>query len=274
MLIITTRPCAGGGAGLMTSFGPEPQAATVMTSNHRSTSEACAEAGVPPEVTNGNWSYARVVRAILLLAVACSGKTEQAPPPKPVIADAALDVIPVDAEVPFAITERKEPHETFVDVQPRDAKCPSIDYRRLAKTIRFERCRDKPFTKQLEVLRDMVAYLRSTEAGFDDVKLVGSADYYRYPEFAKRLVAYAQRVPYDRKVGLHKYTVEAASKEDMLPELAVIFQRKVKLSSVEKCSSGTPNGRGEIAEFLRDAGATGTAEYPVGCTMAWFELSR
>ena len=214
------------------------------------------------------------MRAILLLAVACSGKTEQAPPPKPVVEDARPEAIPVDAELPFAITQREEPHETFVDVKPRDATCPSIDYRRRAKTIRFDRCRDKPVAKQLEILRDMIAHLRSTEAAFDDVRLVGSVDYYRYPEFAKRLVAYAQRVPYDKKVGLHKYTVEAASKEDMLPELAVIFQRKVKLGSVEKCSSGTPNGRGEIAEFLRDAGATGTAEYPVGCTMAWFELSR
>ena len=188
-----------------------------------------------------------------------------------IVADAAP---PVDAQAPFLVGERVTPHETFVDVTPHGAKCPGLDYRRKAKSVSIERCRDKPFAEQLDTLREMVAYMRGIDPAFDAVRIMGGVDYYSYPELAKRLVEHAQKVPYDKKLGLHKYVVEAAASADLLSEIAVIFQRKPKLIGVEKCSSGRANGKGEIAEFLRAAGATGTAEIPVGCAMGWIELSR
>ncbi|HEU0036606.1 MAG TPA: hypothetical protein VFQ53_38600 [Kofleriaceae bacterium] len=222
------------------------------------------------------------MRALILLltaGVACSSKApapaaddgKRAPPP--VAIDAAPP--PIDAAAAFEIRERAESYETFVDVAPRGADCPKLDWRRKAKTVSIVRCRGGAFADQVPVLRDMVAYVRATDRTFDDARLLGNLDFLAYPEFAQRLVAYAQKTPYDPKQGLHAYVVAAAGSEDMLPELATIFDAKrVRLRSVEKCSAGRPTTKGEIGDFVRAQGVKGNREVPVGCLMAWFDIER
>jgi hypothetical protein len=117
----------------------------------------------------------------------------------------------------------------------------------------------------------MLAYLRTLERIDDDLRIVGLGDLYSYPELARRFVTYAKTHPY--KDGIHGWVKQAANSGDMMPELAVIFQRKPLLSSVEKCWAGRATSKTAEGKFIREAGGTGNAQIPLGCAMTTFELA-
>jgi hypothetical protein len=219
-----------------------------------------------------------VVRSsLLVLACACSTKSA---PPAPVVEDAlrvavVVDASPPDAPERFVVDRRDSSSDSVIEVSPRDASCPKLEYRPRHNMVRIERCRDRGLADQLDLLRDMAGHLRGLVGPpFEDVSVVGSGDYYSYPEFAARLAKYAQRVPYDPKKGLHAYIISATAAEDMAPELKVIFQRRAKLRSVEKCWASRPSSRDGGGEFLRAQGITGKASLPLGCSMAHWDLER
>lgn len=216
----------------------------------------------------------KATSGILGVMLACSGKTQQTP----AVEDAprvAIDAAPPIDAPPFAVEEKKSGFGNSIEIRPHGAKCPGIEWRREPKTVAIDRCRDQPLSAQTDALREMVAYLRTIDRSVgDDVRVVGLGDYYSYPELAKRFVAYAKTHPYSNKIGIHKWVIAAANSGDMMPELAVIFQLKPSLSSVEKCSTGRATHKTEIGQFIRDAGGTGNAEIPVGCSMAVYAFER
>jgi hypothetical protein len=215
----------------------------------------------------------KATTGILLLAIACSGKKEQAPTVA-VVADASVDSSPPDAAPPpFAVTRRTSAFGSTVKVEKHDRTCPELEWHPEPKTLRIARCRDASLAEQSDVLRAMLAYLRTLEPVGDDIRIVGLGDFYSYPELARRFVKYAKAHPYKDKDGLHAWIKQAANSGDMMPELAVIFQRKPVLSSVEKCSAGRATGNTAEAKFIRDAGGTGNAQIPLGCSMTIFELA-
>ena len=216
------------------------------------------------------------MRKLLLVLAACSGKSAP-PPPKNVDAAKPVDaaVVPPDA-APYTIEEKKESFGTFIGIHKPDQPCPRLEYRPEPKTVLLGRCTDKPFAEQVEPLRDIVAYARTIYGpALEEVRLVGSADFWSYPDFARRLAQHAQKKPWiEQKQTLNAYTLAAAQAEDLAPELAVIFQRKVKLTSLEKCSAARPTAKDELGEFLRKTNIKGTAVVPLGCSMAFWEFAR
>ena len=115
----------------------------------------------------------------------------------------------------------------------------------------------------------------SSDRRFDEVRVVGSVDFYSWPELGRRYIEYAKTHPWKRdKQSLNAYVIEAGSKGDMFPEYAAIFQKKPKLTSAEKCSAGRPGRSNEAGQFLKKEGATGNAEIPLGCAMGFIELEE
>jgi hypothetical protein len=214
----------------------------------------------------------KATTGIVLLAFACSGKKEQ-PPTVAVFDDAAVDSSPPDAAPPpFVVTRKTSTFGSFILVEQSAAKCPTLEWRTEPKTLRIGRCLDTPLAEQADTLRAMHAYLRTLEPVGDDLRIVGLGDFYSYPELARRFVTYAKTHPYTSKVGIHAWVKQAANSGDMMPELAVIFQRRPRLSSVEKCWAGRATSQTDEGKFIREAGGTGNAEIPLGCSMTTFEL--
>jgi hypothetical protein len=156
-------------------------------------------------------------------------------------------------------------------VEMHDRDCPQLEWRPEPKTLDISRCRDTPLSAQTATLRAMLDYLRTLEPVGDDLRIVGIGDFYSYPELARRFVRYAKTHPYTDNI--HAWVKQAANSGDMMPELAVIFQRKPLLSSVEKCWAGRATSETEEGKFIRDAGGTGYAQIPLGCSMTTFELA-
>ena len=223
--------------------------------------------------------YDRRVRSVTLgivLLASCSGKSETKPSPKPADAAPALDAAPppVDA-APFAIVETKEPFGASTLIRPPAATCPALEWRREPKTVVIKKCKDQPLADQIPMLRDMVSYIRGVDRTFDEVRIVGSIDYYGWPELGRRYIEYAKTHPWNReKQSLNAWVVEAGQKGDMFPEYAAIFQRKPKLSSAEKCSAGRRTDSDDSGKFVRENGATTNVMIPLGCAMGFIELER
>lgn len=230
-------------------------------------------------------SFTYLRGAVLVAMVACSDRRSPAPateagspvPPAKVIAsDANVDAAPVN---PFVIEERVESYETFVSVHRRDAACPSIDWRRKARGLRFEHCRDRSLADQVAELRALLTHLRAVEGPvIEQAQFTGSVDYFSYPEFARRLAQHATREPWKPKgkITLNQYVVDTAAQQELAPELTAIFAGiglRPSLRSVEKCSEGTAGTKGDIGPWLAAERISGK-NIPVGCSIGWFELIR
>ena len=223
--------------------------------------------------------YARDVTRVtigrLLVLLAACGKPEKlsayedAPrPPPPVPIDA-----PPDARPPFAVDTKPD----LITIHQHDTNCPALEWRKQPRSVFVKRCRDnfQTFADQVPALRDMANYMRGLDRAFDDARIVGSVDFYGWPELGRRFIAYAKDHPYDpKKTSLHDYVKEAGQKGDLFPEYAAIFQRRPKLIDVEKCTSGRASRKDEVGEFLRAQGVKGNAEIPLGCSMGFIELER
>lgn len=222
--------------------------------------------------------YDRGVRSVTLgivLLSSCSGKSETKPSPKPADAAPPLDAAPPPDAAPFAIVESKSSLGSSTDIRPHTATCPALEWRREPKTVVVKKCKDQPFADQIPMLRDMASYARGIDPTFDEVRIVGSVDYYSWPELGRRYIEYAKTHPWNRdKQSLNAWVVEAGQKGDMFPEYAAIFQRKPKLTSAEKCSAGRRSDGDASGKFARDNGATTNAMIPLGCAMGFIELER
>lgn len=217
----------------------------------------------------------RVTNGIVLLALAaCSGKSQQPAAIEDAKRSVVIDAAPPDARPPFFVLDHAHSSSPFVEVHAHDAPCPGLEWRREPKSVRIIRCPNTELTAHVDALRDMVAYLRTIEPSFEEVRVDGGADFYSYPEFARRLIAYAKTHPFTSKQSANSWVREAGAQPDMFPELAVIFQRKPKLTSLEKCWAGRASGKDPQAEFLRAAGVKGNTEIVLGCSMGFWELER
>ena len=215
-----------------------------------------------------------MTRITIVLLAACSSKAE-APPPSP--APVAIDAPPpIDAAPPpFAVDDKGSTFGDAVEIHPHGKPCPMLEWRPQPKSVLVRKCKDQPFAAQIDTLRDMATFLRGRDRRFDEARIVGGVDFYSWPELGRRFIAYAKTHPWNQKTqSLNAYVIEAGSKGDMFPEYAAIFQRKPKLTSAEKCSAGRANRKGEVGEFLRKEGVTGTAEIPLGCAMGFIELEQ
>jgi hypothetical protein len=221
--------------------------------------------------------YARGVTGVtigrlLVLLAACSGKSEKLSAHED--APRANVAVIVDAPPPFAVDTKTV--DNIVIVHPHGANCPALEWRKQPRTALVKRCQDtqQTFADQIPALRDMATYMRGLDRSFDDARVIGGVDYYGWPELGRRYIAYAKDHPYDPKKGLNAYVIEAGQKGEMFPEYAAIFQRRPKLISAEKCTSGRASRKDDVGEFLRIEGVKGNAEIPLGCAMGFIELER
>lgn len=225
--------------------------------------------------------YDRGVKSVtlgILLLCSCSGKSETKPSPKP--ADASIDAAsappPIDAALSrFLVNDKQSSFGRSIEIQPRTAHCPKLEWRPEPKTVAITKCKDQSLADQIPLLRDMVSFARGTDPTFDEVRIVGSVDFYSWPELGRRYIEYAKTHPWNRdKQSLNAWVVEAGQKGDMFPEYAAIFQRKPKLSSAEKCSAGRRTSSDAAGVFVRENGATTNVMIPLGCAMGVIELDR
>jgi hypothetical protein len=221
----------------------------------------------------------RATSVVLLWLVCACGKSEKSAAvvvaDEPRAHDAAV-IVEADAS-PFVVEKRRSFGETTV-IHPRGATCPAIELRKDAEErglVSIERCKDQPFVDQIPQLRDMASQLRSMDPqGFERVRISSSADFYGWPELGRRYIAYAKDHPFKPKTSIHDYVLAAGASAEMWPEYAAIFQRKPKLTSVEKCTTGRATRKDMAGDFLRAEGVKGNAEIPLGCSIGVLELSR